>query len=38
MWFLFQNRVLLGLNPSQVNVCSNNSLPICGTQTLVLES
>jgi RNase H-like domain found in reverse transcriptase/Reverse transcriptase (RNA-dependent DNA polymerase)/Retroviral aspartyl protease len=36
--FLFQHQVLLGMNPSQVNVRSDISLPIWGTQTLVLES
>jgi Retroviral aspartyl protease len=36
--FLFQHQVLLGFNPSQVNVRSTESLPIRGTQVLVLES
>jgi hypothetical protein len=36
--FLFQHQVLLGMNPSQVNIRSAISLPIRGTQTLVLES
>jgi hypothetical protein len=36
--FLFQHQILLGFNPSQVNVHSVESLPIHGTQTLVLES
>ena len=36
--FLFQHQILLGFNPSQVNVRSTESLPIRGTQVLVLES
>ena len=36
--FLFQHQILLGFNPSQVNVRSAESLPIRGTQTLILES
>ena len=36
--FLFQHQILLGFNPSQVNVRSTESLPIKGTQVLVLES
>src|ERR1700729_3559923 len=36
--FLFQHQILLGFNPSQVNVQSTESLPIRGTQVLVLES
>jgi len=36
--FLFQHQVLLGMNPSQVNIRSAESLPIRGAQTLVLES
>ena len=38
MPFLFQHKILLGFNPSQVMVRSNISLPIQGTQTIVLES
>jgi len=38
MPFLFQHKILLGFNPSQVTVQSNASLPIQGTQTIVLES
>jgi hypothetical protein len=36
--FLFQHQVLLGFNPSQVSIRSTESLPIRGTQVLVLES
>lgn len=36
--FLFQHQVLLGFNPSQVNVQSDASLLIKGTQVLALES
>ena len=38
MPFLFQHKILLGFNPAQVTVQSNVSLPIQGTQTIVLES
>ena len=36
--FLFQHQILLGFNPLQVNVRSTESLPIRGTQVLMLES
>ncbi|KIM57517.1 hypothetical protein SCLCIDRAFT_1219359, partial [Scleroderma citrinum Foug A] len=38
MPFLFQHKILLGFNLAQVMVRSNVSLPIQGTQTIVLES
>lgn len=36
--FLFQHKMQLGFNPSQVTVRSNECLPISGTQVLTLES
>ncbi|KIJ58205.1 hypothetical protein HYDPIDRAFT_34401 [Hydnomerulius pinastri MD-312] len=38
MPFLFQHKILLGFNPSEVKVRSVNLLPIRGAQTLVLQA